>query len=88
MLKSSASTPLAAASSQYSTAVTITGGRTATSHATMPWRRSPPLNERSSEAAHAESVADTLRRSPSGRHCSISRAAMMARMLMPAFYAG
>ena len=63
-----------------------TGGSTATIQATRPWRRSPPLNARSSDAAQAASAPETLLRSPSGRHCSISSAAMIARTLMRAFY--
>src|SRR5687768_5697182 len=84
MSKASASTPLAAESSAYRRTASATGGSTATIHATRPWRRSPPLNARSSDAAQAASAPETLLRSPSGRHCSISSAAMIAPTLIPA----
>src|SRR5437667_923908 len=78
MLKPSASSGCSAANKACSTAPPAAAGITATSHATMPWRRSPPLNDCSSQPAQAPSASFTLLRSPSGRHCSISSAAMIA----------
>src|SRR2546427_13261025 len=63
-----------------------TGGSPAPSQATVPCLRSPPLNACSSHAAHADSTLPTLLRLSSGRHCSSSSAAMIARTLMGSFY--
>src|SRR5512138_237278 len=63
------------------TSTSATGRSTATSQAITPWRRSPPLKDCSSQAPHAASVPCTAARSPSGRHCSMTRAAMMATTL-------
>src|SRR5690349_1359894 len=81
MLKRSASRPCTEKSTACSTAASTTGGSTATHQATRPWRRSPPLKDCSSHEAHAASVPCSAFRSPSGRHCSMTRAAMMAKTL-------